>query len=55
MSAAPTMTVSRPSERELCFTRAFRAPRALVFETFTKPEWLARWMIARMLTANDST
>ena len=45
MSAAPTMIVSRPSERELCVTRVFRAPRALVFETFTKPEWLARWMI----------
>jgi uncharacterized protein YndB with AHSA1/START domain len=26
-------------------TRTFKAPRALVFDTFTKPEWLARWLI----------
>jgi len=45
MSAAPTMNVSTPSDRELRFTRAFKAPRALVYETFTKPELLARWMI----------
>jgi len=45
MSDTPAMTVSMPSDRELRFTRAFTAPRALVFDTFTKPEWLARWMI----------
>jgi len=45
MSATPAMTVSMPSDRELRFTRAFTAPRALVFDTFTKPELLARWMI----------
>jgi uncharacterized protein YndB with AHSA1/START domain len=39
------MNVSTPSDRELRFTRAFKAPRALVYETFTKPELLARWMI----------
>lgn len=45
MSPAATMTVSTPSDREVRFTRTFKAPRALVFDTFTKPELLARWMI----------
>lgn len=45
MSATPTMTLSRPNDRDLTITRAFKAPRALVFDTFTKPEWLARWLI----------
>jgi len=39
------MTVTKPSDREVCFTRRFQAPRALVFKTFTEPAWLERWMI----------
>ncbi|MCC6988791.1 MAG: SRPBCC family protein [Acidobacteria bacterium] len=39
------MTVTTPSECEVRFTRHFKAPRALVFETFTQPEWLRRWLI----------
>lgn len=45
MSSTPTMTLSRPNDRDLTITRTFKAPRALVFDTFTKPEWLARWLI----------
>lgn len=45
MSTATSMTVTTPSDREICFTRTFRAPRTLVFDTFTRPEWLQRWMI----------
>jgi len=45
MSSTPTMTLARPTDRDLTITRTFKAPRALVFDTFTKPEWLARWLI----------
>jgi uncharacterized protein YndB with AHSA1/START domain len=45
MSLAATMTLTTPSDREICFTRTFKAPRALVFDAFTRPDLLARWMI----------
>lgn len=45
MSSTPTMTLARPTDRDLTITRRFKAPRALVFDTFTKPEWLAQWLI----------
>ena len=32
-----------PSDREIVFTRVFNAPRALVFEAWTKPEHVMRW------------
>ena len=32
-----------PSDREIAFTRVFDAPRAKVFDAFTKPELLKRW------------
>lgn len=36
-------TVTMPSERSILITRTFHAPRALVFEAWTKPEHVARW------------
>lgn len=36
--------VSLPSDREVEVTRSFRAPRALVYEAYTKPELLQRWL-----------
>jgi uncharacterized protein YndB with AHSA1/START domain len=44
----PTMTnyaarITLPSDTELVITREFNAPRALVFETLTKPEHVKRW------------
>lgn len=36
--------VSLPSDREVKVTRSFRAPRALVYEAYTKPELLKRWL-----------
>lgn len=45
MSPAAPMTVATPSDREVRFTRTFKAPRALVFDAFTQPDLLARWMI----------
>lgn len=37
------MTVTLPSDLEIVLTRDFDAPRALVFEAFTKCEHLKRW------------
>ena len=37
-------TVTTPSDVEVVMTRAFDAPRELVFEAFTRPEHLTNWM-----------
>jgi uncharacterized protein YndB with AHSA1/START domain len=37
------LTVTLPSDREIVLTRAFDAPRRLVFEACTKPEHVRRW------------
>jgi uncharacterized protein YndB with AHSA1/START domain len=39
----PVFTLTTPSDREIVITRVFDAPRHLVFEAWTKPEYLARW------------
>ena len=35
--------VTLPSDREIVITRAFDAPRALVFEAWTRPEHVTQW------------
>ena len=45
-----TMTVTLPSEREIVLTRAFDAPRDLVFEAWTTPEHVRRWWGPRSAT-----
>ncbi|GEM_PF-167801 len=42
-----TLTVTTPSEREIRLTRIFDAPRARVFEAWTKPELMKRWFAPR--------
>jgi uncharacterized protein YndB with AHSA1/START domain len=37
--------VSTPSDCEIQVTRNFDAPRTLVFEAFTKPELVRRWLL----------
>jgi uncharacterized protein YndB with AHSA1/START domain len=37
--------VSLPSEREIQVTRQFNARRRLVFDAFTKPEFVRRWLL----------
>ncbi len=37
--------VSTPSDREIQVTRDFDAPRRLVFDAFTKPELVRRWLL----------
>ena len=38
-----TFKVTTTSDTDICLTRVFDAPRALVFEAMTKPEHIARW------------
>jgi uncharacterized protein YndB with AHSA1/START domain len=44
MSPAGALKVTTPSEREIAMTRVFDAPRNLVFEAYTKPELVKRWL-----------
>jgi len=37
--------VTLPSEREVRVTRAFRAPRAMVYRAYTEPALVQRWML----------
>ncbi|HMH54837.1 MAG TPA: SRPBCC family protein [Gemmatimonadales bacterium] len=41
------LQVTTPSEREIAMTRIFDAPRSLVFDAWTKPELLKRWLGVR--------
>ena len=45
MQNLDAMTVSTPSGREIRITRAFSAPRRLVFDAWTKPELVQRWLL----------
>lgn len=38
------LKVTTPSDREIAMTRVFDAPRRLVFEAYTKPELVKRWL-----------
>jgi uncharacterized protein YndB with AHSA1/START domain len=42
---ADTLTVTTPSDREAVMTRVFDAPRHLVFEAWTNPKYVPRWML----------
>ena len=39
-----TLKVTTPTDREIVLTRTFDAPRRLVFDAYTKPELLKRWL-----------
>ena len=39
-----TLKVTTPSDREIAMTRVFDAPRNLVFDAYTKPELVQRWL-----------
>jgi uncharacterized protein YndB with AHSA1/START domain len=42
-NTSPATSLAMPSDREIVITRAFDAPRKLVFETLTRPEHVKRW------------
>jgi uncharacterized protein YndB with AHSA1/START domain len=41
------LEITTPSDREIAMTRTFDAPRRLVFDAFTKPELIKRWLGVR--------
>jgi len=43
MTPTRDLTITTPTDREVVLTRAFDAPRTLVFEALTTPKLLARW------------
>jgi uncharacterized protein YndB with AHSA1/START domain len=44
MMQTERLMVTTPSEREIAMSRVFDAPRHLVFDAYTKPELLQRWL-----------
>ena len=42
---AEKLRITTPSDREIAMTRVFDAPRSMVFDAFTKPELLKRWLV----------
>jgi uncharacterized protein YndB with AHSA1/START domain/effector-binding domain-containing protein len=45
MNNAGKLILTTPSEREVALTRVFAAPRRQVFDAFTRPELLRRWLL----------
>jgi len=45
MKTMDGLKVSTPSDREIAMTRSFNAPRNLVFDAFTRPELIKRWLL----------
>jgi uncharacterized protein YndB with AHSA1/START domain len=45
MPKTETLTVAAKGELEIVMTRVFDAPRSLVFEAWTKPELIQRWLL----------
>jgi uncharacterized protein YndB with AHSA1/START domain len=44
MKDVEKLEVTTPSDRGLAMTRVFDAPRSMVFDAWTKPELLKRWL-----------
>lgn len=44
MNKSPNLKVEARGEREIVMTRSFNAPRKLVFDAFTRPDLLKRWL-----------
>ena len=47
MKNTGTFKLTPHSEREIMLTRIFDAPRSLLFDALTKPEWLKRGFSGR--------
>jgi uncharacterized protein YndB with AHSA1/START domain len=45
MTNTETLRVTTPSDREIAIARVFNAPRRLVFEAWTNPQYVPRWML----------
>ncbi len=44
MKKVGKLEITLPSDREIAMTRAFNAPRAMVFDAWTTPELVRRWL-----------
>ena len=44
MTSAKRYQTSLPGEREFTLTRTFDAPRRLVFDAYTRPEMIKKWL-----------
>lgn len=47
MMGTGALQVTTPTDREIVMTRVFDAPRDLVFDAWTKPDLLRRWLGVR--------
>ena len=45
MAKSGALTVTARGDREIVMTRTFNAPRRLVWEAYTKPELLKKWLL----------
>ena len=45
MNPRESLKITTPGDREIVITRLFDAPRRLVFESMSKPEFLRRWLL----------
>ena len=45
MKNAGTLKLTTPTDCEISMTRVFDAPRRMVFDAFTKPELVKRWLL----------
>ena len=45
MNSPGGLIVTTPSDREIVMTRVFKAPRKLVFDAWTKPALVRRWLL----------
>jgi uncharacterized protein YndB with AHSA1/START domain len=45
MKSTDTLKITMPTEREIAMTRVFDAPRRLVFEAWTNPKHVAKWLL----------
>jgi len=45
MKGSETVNFTTPTELEIVMTRIFDAPRSLVFEAWTNPEYLPLWLL----------
>ncbi len=55
MSVAPRLVITTPSDGEIAMTRTFNAPRHLVFDAYTTPELVKRWLGPRTWTMVECT
>jgi uncharacterized protein YndB with AHSA1/START domain len=57
MPSTNKLNVATPSDREIVVTRTFDAPRTLVYDAMSKPEFLKRWLMGppgwEMTTCED--